>query len=323
MAIGGFLALLDDVATMMGKVAIATGDDIAAASKVVMAGADDVALMTKVASQRASTIITDDVALNANAVTGVDPKREYPIVLQIYRGSLLNKPVLVPLIVGINALYPPLLGPLLIAGGSYLAYEGAEKIYHALTHGKGDHDADHETLAMNNAQREKYLIKSAVKTDWVMSAEIITIGLSTMASYSVVYQLLALFILGLGISTLIYPVLVGGLVKIDDVGLHLASDISLGRHKDIKRRLGHGLVAAMPRIMKVISFVGTTAMFVVGGELIAHNIPALHHLIEEVEHATGEISALVAASVVGALVGAVLVKIVPLAQKLKKTLISH
>jgi predicted DNA repair protein MutK len=304
MAIGGFLALLDDVATMAGKVAVTAGDDIAAAGKLIATSADDVAVMTKVAGQRASAIITDDVALNANAVTGIDPKREYPIVLRIFRGSLLNKPVLVPLIVGINALYPPLLGPVLVAGGSYLAYEGAEKVYHALFH---KHDPENGTPAMTSAAHEDLLVKSAVKTDIVMSAEIIAIGLSTMVEYSWGYQLVALGLLGLGMSVLIYPVIVGGLVKIDDVGLHMMT----GRTATT-RKLGQGIVKFMPKLMRGISYVGTTAMFVVGGELISHNVPVLHHLVEEVIHVAERPGELLAATLIGGIAGGLLVKVVPL-----------
>ncbi|MDB5492363.1 MAG: rane protein [Micavibrio sp.] len=303
MAIGGFLALLDDVATMAGKVAITAGDDIAAAGKLIATSADDVAVMTKVAGQRASAIITDDVALNANAVTGVDPRREYPIVLRIFRGSLLNKPVLVPLIVGINTLYPPLLGPVLIAGGAYLAYEGAEKVYHALFH---KHDPENEAPAMTSEAHENFLVKSAVKTDIVMSAEIIAIGLSTMVEYSWGYQLVALGLLGLGMSVLIYPVIVGGLVKIDDVGLHMMKGRGAGT-----RKLGQGIVKFMPKLMKGISYVGTTAMFVVGGELISHNTPFLHHAVEEIIHIAGKAGGLAAATIVGCVAGGALVWFVP------------
>lgn len=304
MAIGGFLALLDDVATMAGKVAVTAGDDIAAASKVAAASIDDVAVMTKVAGQRASAIITDDIALNANAVTGVDPRREYPIVLRIFRGSLLNKPVLVPLIVGINALYPPLLGPVLIAGGSYLAYEGAEKVYHALFH---KHDPEDDTPAMTSMAREDYLVRSAIKTDIVMSSEIIAIGLSTMVDKVWAYQLVALGVLGVGMSVLIYPVVVGGLVKMDDLGLQMMKAKSVAF-----RKLGQGIVKFMPKLMKGISYVGTTAMFVVGGELISHNIPFLYHMVEEVIHATNKLGGMAAATVIGAIAGGLLVKIVPL-----------
>ncbi len=258
---------------MAGTSLIALIDDIAA----IM---DDVALMSKVAAKKTAGVVGDDLAVSADQVNGVKPERELPIIWNIAKGSLKNKAILIPAALGISAVAPAVIPVLLIAGGTYLVYEGGEKIVEKLLH------KEHENHSENSLEKkhltkeehekiEKEKINGAVKTDLVLSGEIIVIALGSMAAAPLATQAIALGAIGVGLTAGVYGV-VAGIVKADDVGLHLMEK----KDSPIQNWIGEKLVNGMPKFMKALSVIGTAAMFTVGGGILAHNIPAVHHLVE-------------------------------------------
>ena len=279
MAGASLLTLLDDIATILDDVALMTK----VAAKNSAAVADDVATMTKVATQKTAGVLGDDLALNAQQVTGVRAEREIPVVWAVAKGSLVNKAILVPAALAISAWAPWLVTPLLMLGGAFLCFEGVEKLAHKLLHGADEEEANHAEHAQANAdatvdlvafEREK--IQGAVRTDFILSAEIIVIALGTVASAPFLQQVAVLVGIAVLMTVGVYG-LVGGIVKLDDLGLWLS-----GKASSAAQALGRGLLAAAPWLMKGLSVAGTAAMFLVGGGILVHGIGPLHHAIEGV-----------------------------------------
>ena len=266
MAGASLLTLIDDIATLL----------------------DDVSVMTKVAVKKTAGVLGDDLALNAQQVTGINADRELPVVWAVAKGSLINKAILVPLALLLAAWQPWLVTVLLMIGGAYLCVEGFEKIAHKWLH-KPEEDAQHhqelvnaiEDETVDMVQFEKDKIKGAVRTDFVLSAEIIVITLGTIANKPLMEQLAVLVGISLIMTVGVYG-FVAGIVKLDDIGLWLAQ-----KNSAAAQQLGRFFLWLMPVLMKVLAFVGTLAMFLVGGAIVAHNLPhafGVHHLYEIVAH---------------------------------------
>ncbi len=328
MAGASLLTLLDDIATILDDVALMTK----VAAKKSSAIADDVTTMTKVATQKTAGVLGDDLALNAQQVADVRADRELPVVWAVAKGSLINKCILVPAALLISALLPSLIIPLLMLGGAFLCFEGAEKLLHKFLHRK----ADEENNAMAHAQplhadvsqnadldwaaMEKDKIKGAVRTDFILSAEIIVIALGTVAAASFVQQVAVLVAIAILMTVGVYG-LVGGIVKIDDLGLWLGR-----KPQAMAQALGRFLLVLAPWLMKFLAIAGTAAMFLVGGGILVHGIPFLHHAIEGAALALAQGSmgwlwqALVSNglnAVVGVLSGLLVVGVVHVAQRLR------
>ncbi|WP_445115232.1 DUF808 domain-containing protein [Acinetobacter sp. WZC-1] len=259
---GSLLILLDDIATVL----------------------DDVALMSKMAAKKTAGVLGDDLALNAQQVSGVRSDRELPVVWQVAKGSFINKLILVPLALLISVVAPWLINPLLMIGGLFLCYEGVEKVLHNLRHKKaGTHEAaSHEKQALQTdlANFEKEKVRGAVRTDFILSAEIVVISLGTVAAATFATQVMVLSVIAILMTVGVYG-FVAIIVKIDDFGLYLTQQASA-----FKQSVGRGLLAFAPKLMKALTIVGTIAMFLVGGGIINHAVPAIHHLTEEtVDHA--------------------------------------
>ncbi len=285
---------------MAGSSLFALIDDIASVL-------DDVALMTKVAAQKTAGVLGDDLALNAQQVAGVKPDRELPVVFAVARGSAINKAILVPAALVISALLPWAVIPLLMLGGAYLCYEGFEKLAHRFLHSKAEDAAHHAELVQALVSPEVDLvaferdkIKGAVRTDFILSAEIIVISLGTVAEAGLAKQFLVLTGISVVMTVGVYG-LVAGIVKLDDAGLYLS------RKADAFRQaIGRGLLTAAPYLMKSLSVIGTAAMFMVGGGILVHGVPALHHAVEHAATlAGGGVTAALAAILLNALAGVI------------------
>jgi predicted DNA repair protein MutK len=264
MATAGLLALLDDISTLL----------------------DDVALMTKVASKKTAGVVGDDLALNAHQVSGVSAARELPVVAAVAKGSLLNKAVLIPVALLVTALAPFAVKPLLMVGGAFLCFEGVEKVLHKLLHPKApaatgpvEHDGGGDPAAV-----ERVRVAGAVRTDFILSAEILVIALGSAAGASFVVQAVTLCVIGLGMTVGVYG-LVALIVKADDVGVSLQQLEGDAIGAKGLRGLGRGIVAAAPVLMKFLSVAGTVAMFMVGGEILAHSVPPIEHWLDGVAQA--------------------------------------
>ena len=248
MAFASLFTLLDDIASVL----------------------DDMALMTKMAAKKTAGVVGDDLALNANQVTGVQADRELPIVWAVAKGSLINKVILIPIALLLSIFLPKLITPLLMIGGAYLCFEGVEKLLHKFLH---RHEEAHEaTHIPDSLDSEKDKIKGAIRTDFILSAEIIIIALGVVQESTLMVKIFALSAVGIGITIFVYG-LVAMIVKADDVGLYLMQAASSG-----KRAIGRMIIAIMPWVMRALAFVGTLAMFLVGGGIFTHNIDALHHI---------------------------------------------
>ncbi|HEY8943478.1 MAG TPA: DUF808 domain-containing protein [Polyangiaceae bacterium] len=258
-------ALLDDIATVL----------------------DDVAILTKVATKKTAGVLGDDLALNAQQVAGVRADRELPVVWAVAKGSLLNKAILVPAALAISAVVPGAITPLLVLGGTFLCFEGCEKLAHKFFHGKGEQEREHAELARAVAdtdvdlvafEREK--IKGAIRTDFILSAEIVVIALGTVAAAPFVTRVSVLVGLSLLMTVGVYG-LVAAIVKLDDLGQHLAERGS--RRSDatasLQRGLARAILVSAPWLMKALSVAGTVAMFLVGGGILSHAVPGLHDLV--------------------------------------------
>lgn len=254
MPAGSLLLLLDDITSVL----------------------DDVATMTKVATQKTAGVLGDDLALNAQQVTGVNADRELPVVWGVAKGSLVNKAILVPSALAISAVAPVLIKPLLMIGGAYLCFEGVEKLAHKFLHSK-DHAEDHHAPEAPLSEKDK--IKGAVRTDFILSAEIIVISLGTVEKSTFLTQVVVLSAIGIIMTIGVYG-LVAGIVKLDDFGLYLTRT-----GEGFRQTLGKGILAAAPLLMRFLSIAGTAAMFLVGGGILTHNLPPVHHLFEAAEHA--------------------------------------
>lgn len=258
------LALIDDIATLL----------------------DDVAALTKVAATKTAGVLGDDLALNARQVAGVAADRELPVVWAVCKGSAINKAILVPLALAISAFAPWAVTPLLMVGGAFLCYEGFEKLAHKYLHSTADDDAHHteRVAALSDSKidpvaYEKDKVKGAIRTDFVLSAEIIAITLGIVATQSLLTQFSVLSGIAVIMTVDVYGI-VAGIVKLDDGGLYLSKASGDGARGKFKRGLGRGILVAAPYLMKALSVVGTIAMFLVGGGILTHGMPALHHWIE-------------------------------------------
>ena len=253
------LALLGDVATVL----------------------DDVAVMTKLAAKKSAGVLGDDLALNAQQVTGVSADRELPVVWAVAKGSALNKAILVPAALAISAVAPWLVTPLLMVGGAFLCYEGFEKLAHRFLASRADaraHQAETAQAladpAVDLVQLERAKVKGAIRTDFVLSAEIIAITLGAVAGATIATQAIVLVAISILMTAGVYG-FVAAIVKLDDAGL------ALSRRADaLSRGLGGAILAGAPVLMKLLSVVGTAAMFLVGGGILVHGVPPLHHLVQ-------------------------------------------
>ncbi|AKT39675.1 DUF808 domain-containing protein [Chondromyces crocatus] len=260
MAASSLLTLIDDIAVLL----------------------DDVAVMTKVAARKTAGVLGDDLALNAEQVTGVRTERELPVVWAVAKGSALNKLILVPAALAISAVFPAAISPLLMFGGAFLCFEGFEKLAHKYLHHDAEEDAAQRSErlraltdpAVDMVELERKKVKGAIRTDFVLSAEIVAITLGSVAEATFIEQLLVLSLMAVLMTVGVYG-LVAGIVKLDDLGLYLRKQDSA-----VQQRLGDGLLVVTPYLMKALSVVGTAAMFMVGGGIITHGIAALHHTIE-------------------------------------------
>ena len=262
---------------------------------------DDVALMTKMAAKKTAGVVGDDLALNANQVTGVNADRELPVVWAVAKGSLINKAILIPLALTLSAFAPSLIIPLLMLGGAYLCFEGVEKLLHKIMHRDTD-DAPHKATP-DNLGSEASKIKGAIRTDFILSAEIIIIALGVVtASQSILSQSLMLTAIGIGMTVFVYG-LVAGIVKADDFGIYLM------KQGGSKASFGRSIIRLMPWVMRALSVIGTLAMFLVGGGIFTHNSIWLHHFLQ-VRHWDSGISSMLASLVVGIIIGAIVCAIV-------------
>lgn len=262
MAGSSLLALLDDIATIL----------------------DDVSLLTKVAAKKTTGVLGDDLALNAEQVAGVRPERELPVVWAVFKGSLRNKLILVPAALAISALAPWAITPLLMLGGAFLCYEGFEKLAHKFMHPRSEDEAHRAELAqalidptVDLAAFEHDKIQGAVRTDFILSAEIIVITLGTVASASFGMQVAVVAGIA-GLMTIGVYGLVAGIVKLDDGGLYLSRQAGDGIAR-VQRGLGRGVLRVAPVLMKTLSVVGTAAMFLVGGGILVHGTPGTHGIV--------------------------------------------
>lgn len=269
MASGSLLALIDDIAAIL----------------------DDVALMSKVAAKKTAGVLGDDLALNAQQVSGVDADRELPVVFAVALGSLKNKAILVPAALAISAFAPWAITPLLMLGGTFLCYEGFEKLAHKSIHGAEADQQQHAELvqavcddAVDLVALEKDKIKGAVRTDFILSAEIIVISLGTVAGAPFGQQVAVLAAIAVVMTVGVYG-LVAGIVKLDDAGLYLT-----GRGNGALRRIGQALLTGAPLLMKALSVLGTAAMFMVGGGILMHGVPALHHFVDSAAARAGSVA---------------------------------
>ncbi|MGQ9896161.1 MAG: DUF808 domain-containing protein [Acidobacteriota bacterium] len=258
---GSLLLLLDDIASTL----------------------DDISIMTKVAAKKTAGVVGDDLALNAQQLMSVRTDRELTVVWSVAKGSMLNKAILVPGALATSTFFPWLVTPLLMIGGAFLCFEGVEKLFHKLLHRKENPD-ENETIAHagsatdSGPNNEQEKIRGAIRTDFILSAEIIVIALGAVAGKPFLTQLGVLTVVAVFMTVGVYG-LVSAIVKLDDVGLHL-SQCQAG----LLQSVGRGIVGLAPHLMKVLSIAGTAAMFLVGGGILVHGLPMVHHWVEELEH---------------------------------------
>ncbi|ENY6169247.1 DUF808 domain-containing protein [Vibrio fluvialis] len=259
MAGASLLTLLDDIATVL----------------------DDVAVMSKVAAKKTAGVLGDDLALNAQQVSGVAAEREIPVVWAVAKGSFRNKLILVPAALIISSIAPWLIMPLLLLGGLFLCFEGAEKVLEKLFHSqpeKKPEEAMEELSQVNVEEYEQKKIKGAIRTDFILSAEIIVIALGTVQGKEMLTQIVVVSLIAVIMTAGVYG-LVAGIVKLDDLGFYLERK---SKGEGLRARLGSALVSFAPKLMKGLTVVGTAAMFLVGGGIVVHNVPVIHHWIEPV-----------------------------------------
>jgi predicted DNA repair protein MutK len=287
--------------------------------------------MTQIAAKKTAGVLGDDLALNAQQVSGVAAERELPVVWAVAKGSFINKLILVPSALTISYFAPWAVIPLLMIGGSYLCFEGFEKIAHKLLHSKQE-DAAHESeleQAVANpkvdlVELEKDKIKGAIRTDFILSAEIIVIALGTVATATFSKQATVVSIIAVIMTVGVYG-LVAGIVKLDDLGLYLMLNKGKSFYSQLQRKIGEKLLAITPYLMRTLSIVGTAAMFMVGGNIIGHGAPFLHNLTEHVVQfcrnlpkigsALAAISPILIDAIIGLIVGAICVVLFEIAKK--------
>ncbi|MCS0406252.1 DUF808 domain-containing protein [Vibrio diabolicus] len=258
MAGASLLTLLDDIATVL----------------------DDVALMSKIAAKKTAGVLGDDLALNAQQVSGVASEREIPVVWAVAKGSFKNKLILVPSALLISAIIPWLIMPLLLIGGLFLCFEGAEKVLEKVFPHSHPHEEKEELVNTGESieEYEKRKVAGAIRTDFILSAEIIVIALGTVTGASLVTQILVVSLIAVIMTIGVYG-LVAGIVKLDDLGFYLEIR---SKGKGWMAKVGSALVAFAPKLMKLLTIVGTAAMFLVGGGIVVHNVPAIHHFVEPI-----------------------------------------
>lgn len=289
----GILAILDDIAMLM----------------------DDTATMSKVAVKKTAGLLGDDLAVNAEKATGFHASRELPVIWQITKGALLNKIIILPLAFLLSAFAPWLIVPILLIGGAYLSYEGAEKIYEWLSSFKKSNTPKAKPPASEVESKKQLLeleaqkIKAAIRTDFILSIEIIIITLETVIEQSFAIQLLVVSFIALVATFAVYG-LVALMVRMDDTGLALIEKAQQpqANFKNFKIALGKSLVAALPKLIRLLMVVGTIAMLLVGGGLFVHNLEALHHLTNFIPGLLAELSA-------GLIIGLILLAIIHPLQK--------
>lgn len=297
MAGTSLLALLDDITTVL----------------------DDIALMTKVAAKKTAGVLGDDLALNAQQVSGVQAERELPVVWAVAKGSFVNKLILVPAALALSAFLPWLIMPLLMLGGLYLCFEGVEKLAHKLLHSKAEDQAEHDQVvaALHDEQVdlvafERDKIKGAIRTDFVLSAEIVVIALGTVADKPFGQQAAVVAAIAVAMTVGVYG-LVAAIVKLDDLGFHLIA----GRDSGVRHALGRGILAFAPWLMKALSVVGTAAMFLVGGGILLHGMPIAHGWLHHAEELAGLLGTTALNMGFGILAGAVALALVEAFKKLR------
>ncbi|KZX67019.1 hypothetical protein A3717_10555 [Alcanivorax sp. HI0013] len=303
MAGTSLLALIDDIATLL----------------------DDVSVMTKVAAKKTAGVLGDDLALNAEQVSGVKANRELPVVWAVAKGSALNKLILVPAALLISAFLPWLITPLLMIGGAFLCYEGCEKLVHKFFHKEEQEHEHRETLkavadpAVDLVAFEKQKIKGAIRTDFILSAEIIVISLGAVQSATFGVQVAAICTIAVLMTIGVYG-LVAGIVKLDDAGLYLAKTDPQASGAGARIALGKGILFLAPWLMKTLSVVGTAAMFLVGGGILVHGIPGSHDWVHHLQEMVGAVSWLVPllVNLIGGLVaGAMVLAVVTMVGRLR------
>lgn len=282
MAGASLLTLLDDIATVL----------------------DDVAILSKVAVKKTAGVLGDDLALNAEQVAGVKAEREIPVIMSVAKGSFKNKFILVPAALLISAFIPWLITPLLMIGGAYLCYEGAEKVWHALQDTKQDNSFEQrvEALAATDISDNQTLealenekIKGAIRTDFILSAEIIVIALGTVQHASINTQIMVVSLIAIMITLVVYG-LVALIVKMDDAGLYLLKKQGESSTVKMQKAIGSALLSFAPKLMKSLTYIGTVAMFLVGGGIIVHGVPMLSsvsHLLEGVSFAGDQLNPII------------------------------
>jgi len=302
---GSFFALLDDIATLL----------------------DDVAVLTKVAAKKTAGVLGDDLALNAQQVAGVRADRELPVVWAVARGSALNKAILVPAALAISQFAPWAITPLLMAGGAFLCYEGFEKVAHRFLH-PPEADAAHRNAlvqaivdpAIDLMAFERDKIRGAIRTDFILSAEIIVITLGTVAASALGTQVAVLVGIAAAMTVGVYG-LVAAIVKIDDAGLALAATPDAAALASLRRRTGRALLVMAPWLMKALSVAGTAAMFLVGGGILVHGIAPLHHAVAALVQGMGSVGAgatsLLADATAGIAAGAIVLAAVSLFRRMR------
>ena len=284
MAGSSLLTLLDDIATLL----------------------DDISVMGKVAAKKTAGVLGDDLSLNAQQVSGLRANRELPVVWKVAVGSFVNKLILVPLALVISAFAPWAISPLLMIGGAYLCFEGVEKVFHYLHTRRHPESIEQKQARLTDLENEdsgefeKQKVKGAIRTDFILSAEIIAITLGIVADAPLLNQVLILAGIAIIVTIGVYG-LVAVIVKIDDLGYWLTD-----KTNRIAQILGNGLLALAPRLMKTLTIVGTLAMFLVGGGIVIHGIPALHHAIEESVITLGGFGSVVALNLANLLLGFVI-----------------
>jgi predicted DNA repair protein MutK len=295
-------------------------DDIAAVL-------DDVAAMTKVAAKKTAGVLGDDLALNAHQVAGIHSARELLVVWAVAKGSMLNKAILVPAALLLSGFMPWAVIPLMMIGGAFLCFEGVEKLAHNLLHSKVEDRAHHAEIvevfidpSVDRVAFERDKIKGAIRTDFILSAEIIVISLGTVAKAAFAVQIGVLIAIAILMTIGVYG-LVAGIVKLDDAGLFLSRREGESSLVSAERALGRGILRIAPWLMKFLSIAGTAAMFLVGGGILAHNAPAMHHAIQAISPpgALGPVVGTLADLLVGVLGGAVVLGVVKLIGRLWPT----
>jgi len=315
LASSSLLTLLDDIAAVL----------------------DDVAILSKVAAKKTAGVLGDDLALNAEQVSGVKADRELPVVWAVAKGSFLNKLIIVPAALAISAFAPPLITVLMVIGGLFLCFEGFEKVFHKFFHKNSvEHDIEKEqhqqkliALSDDNIDLvafEKKKIKGAIRTDFILSAEIVVIVLGTVQDAAFSMQVAVVSSLAVAITVGVYG-LVAAIVKLDDLGLYLLRKSVSGSFNTIQRALGRGLLIFAPALMKTLTLVGTIAMFLVGGGILVHSFEWLHkqvhHVVEYLAGVFGTIAEIMVPilteGLVGVVAGGIVLLAVSIIQSFRKT----